>query len=91
VTVPSDPTTYRETMNSTPRPHRLPDHSVRACAALLGAQVTGPDAALETAVTGITHDAQAVQPGDVYVAWPGAARHGAEFAGEARPRARWRS
>jgi UDP-N-acetylmuramoyl-L-alanyl-D-glutamate--2,6-diaminopimelate ligase len=34
-------------------------------------------------VTGITHDSTAVRPGDLYVAMPGARRHGAEFAGQA--------
>ena len=71
-------------MTSTPRPHHLPQHSVRACAEFVGASVAATAAAtteaLDTAVTGISHDAQGIRPGDLYLAWPGAARHGAEFA-----------
>jgi UDP-N-acetylmuramoyl-L-alanyl-D-glutamate--2,6-diaminopimelate ligase len=71
-------------MTSTPRPQNLPKHSVRACAELVGATVAATAAAapeaLDTAVTGISHDSQGIRPGDLYVAWPGAARHGAEFA-----------
>src|SRR5260221_14397278 len=71
-------------MTSTPRPQNLPQHSVRACAELVGATVAGPAAAapeaLDQAVTGISHDSQGIRPGDLYIAWPGAARHGAEFA-----------
>ncbi|OLE21931.1 MAG: UDP-N-acetylmuramoyl-L-alanyl-D-glutamate--2,6-diaminopimelate ligase [Catenulispora sp. 13_1_20CM_3_70_7] len=66
-------------MTSTPRPQNVPQHTVRACAELIGAAIADaadPDAV----VTGISHDSQAIRPGDVYVAWPGAARHGAEFA-----------
>ncbi len=37
----------------------------------------------DVAVTGITLDSRLVQPGDLYVALPGAKRHGAEFVGEA--------
>ncbi|MEZ0108243.1 UDP-N-acetylmuramoyl-L-alanyl-D-glutamate--2,6-diaminopimelate ligase [Catenulispora sp. EB89] len=83
VTVPADPTTYRDPMTSTPRPQNIPQHSVRACAEYVGAAVVPADAAmefLEAAVTGISHDSQAIRPGDLYIAWPGAARHGAEFA-----------
>lgn len=37
----------------------------------------------EAAVTGITHDSRAVQPGDLYAALPGARFHGADFAPQA--------
>ena len=71
-------------MTSTPRPHHIPQHSVRACADFVGASVAGGAAAttqaLDTTVTGLSHDSQGIRPGDLYVAWPGAARHGAEFA-----------
>jgi len=74
-------------MTSTPRPHHLPQHSVRACAEYVGASVAATAAApgvnteaLDTAVTGLSHDAQGIRPGDLYIAWPGASRHGAEFA-----------
>ncbi|MEY9929542.1 UDP-N-acetylmuramoyl-L-alanyl-D-glutamate--2,6-diaminopimelate ligase [Catenulispora sp. GP43] len=84
LTVSADPTMYRDPMTSTPRPHHLPQHSVRACAEHVGASVAATAAAtteaLDTAVTGLSHDSQGIRPGDLYVAWPGAARHGAEFA-----------
>ncbi|WP_307856486.1 UDP-N-acetylmuramoyl-L-alanyl-D-glutamate--2,6-diaminopimelate ligase [Catenulispora pinistramenti] len=84
LTVPADSTTYREPMTSTPRPKHLPQHSVRACAQIAGAAVadstTATAEALDTTVTGISHDAQSIRPGDLHVAWPGTARHGAEFA-----------
>ncbi len=35
------------------------------------------------ALTGVTHDSRAVQPGDLYAALPGAAVHGARFCAEA--------
>jgi len=35
------------------------------------------------AVTGVTHDSTQVRPGDLYVAFRGGNRHGAEFAGQA--------
>ena len=47
----------------------------------VGVSVPGPDA--ETSVTGISLDSRAVEPGDLYVALPGAARHGADFAAQA--------
>ncbi|HEY3479506.1 MAG TPA: hypothetical protein VGL02_11485, partial [Streptomyces sp.] len=69
LTVPADPTTYREPMTSTPRPQNLPQHSVRACAELVGATVAGGAAAgaeaLERTVTGISHDSQGIRPGDL--------------------------
>ncbi|MFD0637650.1 UDP-N-acetylmuramoyl-L-alanyl-D-glutamate--2,6-diaminopimelate ligase [Catenulispora yoronensis] len=80
-------------MTTTPRPHSVPQHTVRACAEFLGAAVAdggtkadaepaGP-AGLAAAVTGISHDSQGIRPGDLYLAWPGAARHGAEFGPDA--------
>ncbi len=47
----------------------------------VGVSVPGPDA--ETSVSGISLDSRAVEPGDLYVALPGAARHGADFAAQA--------
>ena len=71
-------------MTPTPRPQHIPQHDVRACAEVVGAVVAdtaaATPAALATAVTGITHDAQGIRPGDMYLAWPGGTRHGAEFA-----------
>lgn len=51
-------------------------------AAACGASLTGADAP----VLGITHVAQAVQPGWVFAALPGLTRHGIEFAAQARAR-----
>ncbi len=42
-----------------------------------------PGAAGSLAVTGISLNSRAVQPGDLYVALPGAARHGADFVPQA--------
>ncbi|GAA1953622.1 UDP-N-acetylmuramoyl-L-alanyl-D-glutamate--2,6-diaminopimelate ligase [Catenulispora subtropica] len=71
-------------MTSTPRPHSVPQHTVRACSELIGATADGAEgpvrAGLDAVVTGISHDSQGIRPGDVYVAWPGGTRHGAEFA-----------
>ncbi len=45
--------------------------------------LTAPDAAADLAVTGVTLDSRAVQPGDLYAALPGARTHGATFAAQA--------
>ncbi len=47
----------------------------------IGVAVPGP--AAEVAVTGISLNSRAVEPGDLYVALPGAARHGADFVQQA--------
>ncbi|MFG3049776.1 UDP-N-acetylmuramoyl-L-alanyl-D-glutamate--2,6-diaminopimelate ligase [Kitasatospora sp. NPDC048239] len=63
---------------SPPRPARAGALPLAELARLLGlAPVEGGP------VTGVTHDARAVRPGDVYVAFPGANHHGAAFAGQA--------
>jgi UDP-N-acetylmuramoyl-L-alanyl-D-glutamate--2,6-diaminopimelate ligase len=63
-----------------PRPQTVAPVRLAALAALLpAAELTGGDAQ----VTGITHSSQAVRPGDLYAALPGATRHGAEFIGGA--------
>src|SRR4051812_6497355 len=52
---------------------------------LASAGSTGSAAASDdVALTGITLDSRAVQPGDLYAALPGARAHGASFAGQAR-------
>jgi UDP-N-acetylmuramoyl-L-alanyl-D-glutamate--2,6-diaminopimelate ligase len=58
-----------------PRPQTVPAYRLASLAALLGAELTGPDAEL----TGVTHASGEVRPGDLYAALPGAHRHGAEF------------
>jgi UDP-N-acetylmuramoyl-L-alanyl-D-glutamate--2,6-diaminopimelate ligase len=60
-----------------PRPRSVPPTPLRALAALLGA--AAPDAT----VTGVTHASDAVRPGDLYAALPGARRHGASFVADA--------
>jgi UDP-N-acetylmuramoyl-L-alanyl-D-glutamate--2,6-diaminopimelate ligase len=51
-------------------------------AAAAAARVVGPSAAA-VVLRGVTHDSRAVQPGDLYLALPGANTHGARFAGQA--------
>ena len=69
-------------MTSTPRPEHIPSRTLRECASLVEARWSKglPDHDGDLRVTGISHDSQAIRPGDLYIAWPGAARHGAEFA-----------
>ncbi|GAB5080239.1 UDP-N-acetylmuramoyl-L-alanyl-D-glutamate--2,6-diaminopimelate ligase [Arthrobacter sp. AD-310] len=45
--------------------------------------VVVPGTAADTPVTGISLDSRAVEAGDLYVALPGATRHGADFAAQA--------
>ncbi|MEV6489244.1 UDP-N-acetylmuramoyl-L-alanyl-D-glutamate--2,6-diaminopimelate ligase [Actinoplanes sp. NPDC051633] len=69
-------------MPGIPRPTTVPPRRTDDLAALVGARATGGDAT----VTGVTHASGEVRPGDLYAALPGARRHGASFAGEARDR-----
>ena len=62
-------------MSGNPRPQSVAPLRLARLAALLPAQLTGPDAE----VTGITHSSHDVRPGDLYAALAGANRHGAEF------------
>ncbi|MGC9667346.1 UDP-N-acetylmuramoyl-L-alanyl-D-glutamate--2,6-diaminopimelate ligase [Planosporangium sp. 12N6] len=59
-----------------PRPHDVPATRLEELGALLA--VPG-EASAQVSVTGITHASDAVRPGDLYAALPGARRHGAEF------------
>ncbi|WP_226761018.1 Mur ligase domain-containing protein, partial [Arthrobacter sp. SO3] len=45
--------------------------------------VVVPGASGSVAVTGISLNSRTVQPGDLYVALPGATRHGADFVSQA--------
>jgi UDP-N-acetylmuramoyl-L-alanyl-D-glutamate--2,6-diaminopimelate ligase len=63
-----------------PRPSTPRRTSLGDLADLLG--VAGPSQPV--AVTGVTLDSRAVQPGDLYAALPGARVHGADYAGSAR-------
>ncbi|MFB9248053.1 UDP-N-acetylmuramoyl-L-alanyl-D-glutamate--2,6-diaminopimelate ligase [Sphaerisporangium melleum] len=64
------------------RPNACPVRPLSGLAAMLGAPSAGPRAPL-AAVTGITIDSRQVRQGDLYVALPGTAAHGAEFAAAA--------
>jgi UDP-N-acetylmuramoyl-L-alanyl-D-glutamate--2,6-diaminopimelate ligase len=69
-----------------PSLHRPSGTSPRPLAelvSLLGDSAVGDDVG-GIAVTGVTHDSRAVQPGDLYAALPGASAHGADFAEDAR-------
>jgi UDP-N-acetylmuramoyl-L-alanyl-D-glutamate--2,6-diaminopimelate ligase len=57
-----------------PRPRNVPATPLADLAALLGVVVEDT-----VNVTGVTHDSDAVRPGDLYAALPGSRRHGAEF------------
>nr|WP_231938445.1 UDP-N-acetylmuramoyl-L-alanyl-D-glutamate--2,6-diaminopimelate ligase [Arthrobacter sp. B6] len=47
----------------------------------VGVAVPGPSASVS--ITGISLNSRAIEPGDLYVALPGATRHGADFAAQA--------
>ncbi|WUG39246.1 UDP-N-acetylmuramoyl-L-alanyl-D-glutamate--2,6-diaminopimelate ligase [Kitasatospora sp. NBC_00458] len=67
-----------QTTVSPPRPARTGARPLAEIARLLGLDpVEGPE------VTGVTHNAREVRPGDLYVAFPGANHHGASFSGQA--------
>ncbi|RRD04941.1 UDP-N-acetylmuramoyl-L-alanyl-D-glutamate--2,6-diaminopimelate ligase [Arachnia propionica] len=63
---------------STVRPEQVPGVTLRRLASDLGLGTDLP----ETPVTGIRLDSRQVQPGEVYVALPGARTHGARFASQ---------
>ncbi len=71
---------------SSMRPEAVQARPLSALASLLGTSsaVPSPGArAVRGTVTGITLDSRRVRRGDLYVAVPGNARHGADFAGDA--------
>ncbi len=61
------------------RPTTPPSTSLRAVADLVGATTASP----EVTVTGIEQRSNAVRPGDLFAALPGANAHGARFAADA--------
>ncbi|HVX43805.1 MAG TPA: Mur ligase domain-containing protein, partial [Mycobacteriales bacterium] len=61
------------------RPRRQRPHALAELAAVLSVAPPSPS----VQVTGASHVAQAVRPGDLYLARPGAAVHGAQFCAEA--------
>jgi UDP-N-acetylmuramoyl-L-alanyl-D-glutamate--2,6-diaminopimelate ligase len=67
-----------------PRPRGLPAVPLRRLAEVAGVERHAEVGDLgDVAVTGVTLDSRAVQPGDLYAALPGAHHHGATFAAEA--------
>jgi UDP-N-acetylmuramoyl-L-alanyl-D-glutamate--2,6-diaminopimelate ligase len=67
-----------------PRPRTVSPRRLAELATLLGVAVPAeaaapPAGSVAVEVTGVTHASDAVQPGDLYAALPGAHRHGAEF------------
>jgi len=65
------------------RPLSVQPRSLHDLARLLGAQL--PDGA-DVLLTGATHSSSEVEPGDLFIAIPGAVTHGAKFAEDARNR-----
>jgi len=63
------------------RPASVAAVPLAAIAGALG--VTAPDGSQDLGVTGITLNSRAVEPGDLYMALPGATRHGADFVPQA--------
>ena len=66
-------------MSGIPRPQTVRPSRLADLAALISAELVGPDAE----VSGVTHASGEVHAGDLYAALPGARRHGAEFAAAA--------
>ncbi|HEY9523076.1 MAG TPA: hypothetical protein VIR33_07540, partial [Thermopolyspora sp.] len=62
---------------SSMRPASSPARPLSSLAALLGAPSDASAKAPRGVVTGITFDSRRVRPGDLYVAMPGKAAHGA--------------
>jgi UDP-N-acetylmuramoyl-L-alanyl-D-glutamate--2,6-diaminopimelate ligase len=73
-----------------PRPRTVPPRSLAELAELVGATLADPELADPgladpgpADVTGITHASDAVRPGDLFAALPGARTHGARFVPDA--------
>ena len=68
-------------MSGYPRPTKAPPRDVAELVELIGASVPQVAATLTAplAVTGVTHASDAVHPGDLFAALPGANTHGARF------------
>ena len=63
------------------RPTSVSAVSLERVGESIGVSVPGPSAAVS--ITGISLNSRAIEPGDLYVALPGATRHGADFAAQA--------
>ena len=67
------------------RPFNSPAVSLAKIADICSAQITTPATEIEAIViSGATHSDSDVQSGDLFIAMPGAKRHGAEFAASAK-------
>jgi UDP-N-acetylmuramoyl-L-alanyl-D-glutamate--2,6-diaminopimelate ligase len=73
--------TTPETGRSGFRPGSVAAVSLATIAEALG--IAAPDISHDKGVTGITLNSRAVEAGDLYMALPGAARHGADFVPQA--------
>jgi UDP-N-acetylmuramoyl-L-alanyl-D-glutamate--2,6-diaminopimelate ligase len=67
-----------------PRPRTVPPRPLADLADLLGVEISeaagrGAGAGLDTMISGVTHASDAVRPGDLFAALPGAKVHGARF------------
>ena len=63
------------------RPYSPFSYSLKTAAELLGAEIINGS---ELTFTGITHKDSDVQPGDIFLAFPGARVHGSEFIAQAK-------
>ena len=67
------------------RPFNSPSLSLAKIAQLSNSVITSNDNEIaEIKISGVTHNDSEVQPGDLFIAMPGAKRHGAEFAAHAQ-------
>lgn len=64
------------------RPLMRYERSMRSIANLLGVDVVNED----VMISGLTHSSQAVEPGDIFLAFPGTKTHGARFCIDAKTR-----
>ncbi len=64
------------------RPSHPAGETIEALVQQFGLSSDAPEAALQTLATGVTLDSRDVREGDLYLALPGARRHGAEFAAQ---------
>lgn len=61
------------------RPLTRNERSLRSVAGLLSTDLVGND----VKISGLTHSSKEIEPGDIFLAFPGAKTHGARFASEA--------
>ncbi len=68
------------------RPAHPKGQPLRAISERFGLEFAAPSGSLDTVATGTTLDSRDVRPGDLYLALPGARRHGAEFSAQVESR-----